>query len=69
MQELKKVSEYLGHHLDEVRLQEIINKCSLESLKNDVESGAVKSPLVDQQGKSILYRKGKDCPTFWHVLQ
>ncbi|XP_053380225.1 uncharacterized protein LOC123565644 [Mercenaria mercenaria] len=49
------VSNYLK--TDE-RLQAVLDKCSLSNLKAEVESGKVKTPLIDEEGKSIIYRKG-----------
>ena len=37
---------------------QIIDKCSMGSLKKDVETGKTKSILVNEEGKSIVYRKG-----------
>ena len=59
LQALRKVSTYLGLKLSDERLEQIIEKCSLQNLKKDVDTGVVKSPLVDKDGKSTLYRKGQ----------
>jgi len=55
---MRKVSKHIGRHLSDERLEEVINKCSLSNLKKDIETGALKTPLVTEEGKSILYRKG-----------
>ena len=57
---LRKVSEHLGLDLSDERLEQIMGKCSLQNLKNDVETGAVKTPLANKEGKSIIYRKGNN---------
>jgi len=36
----------------------MLDRCSIERLRADVNSGAVNSTLKDKKGKDIVYRKG-----------
>ena len=62
--ECKRLQEYLGVHNTDDRLQQIIEKCSLSSLKSDVESGKVKTLLKDINNQPFIYRKGKNSVYF-----
>lgn len=55
---MKKIQEFLGLSHSDKRLQEVLDRCSLDKLKKDVDDGKVWSPLVSHDGKSFLYRKG-----------
>jgi hypothetical protein len=58
LNEVRRIQNYLGlNHYDEC-LQEVINRCSIDNLRNDVDTGKLKTQLVDDNGKSALYRKG-----------
>ncbi|XP_045202030.2 sulfotransferase 1C2A-like [Mercenaria mercenaria] len=58
LHELRRIKKYLGLHHSDERLKAVLNKCSLENLKADVDSGEVKTRLTDEKGISILFRKG-----------
>ena len=36
----------------------MLDRCSLKKLKADIDTRKVKTAMVDDNGKSILYRKG-----------
>lgn len=71
LKELKKIQEFLGLNHSEERLQEIYDRCSLKNMKADVESGRSFTNLLDENGKSILYRKGEvgDWKNYFTVAQ
>jgi hypothetical protein len=58
LNQLRRIQTYLGLSHSDERLQAVLDKCSLGNLRADVENGKVKTPLIDESGKSILYRKG-----------
>ncbi|XP_045201956.2 sulfotransferase 2A8-like isoform X2 [Mercenaria mercenaria] len=58
LNQLRRIQNYLGLNHSDDRLQAVLDKCSFSNLKAEVESGKVKTPLIDEEGKSILYRKG-----------
>jgi uncharacterized protein YpuA (DUF1002 family) len=58
LNEVRRIQNYLGLNLTEKRLEAVIDRCSLNKLKSDVDTGKVKSDLVDDKEKSVLYRKG-----------
>ncbi|XP_060590853.1 sulfotransferase 2A1-like [Ruditapes philippinarum] len=58
LHEVRRIQNYLGTNHSDERLQEVINRCSIDYLRNDVESGKVETSLKDDKGKSVLYRKG-----------
>jgi len=55
---MRRVSKYLGLDLSDARLAVVMEKCSLENLQKDVETGVVKTPFVTAEGKYVMYRKG-----------
>lgn len=59
VQELRRISDYLGLQLSDDRLEEVLKRCAISNLKEDVDSGKVKTPIVNKEGKSLLYREGK----------
>lgn len=59
LKELRKVSTFLELDLSDERLQQVVDRCSLERLKKDVEEGRLRSLMVDKDGKSVVYRKGR----------
>ncbi|XP_053380227.1 sulfotransferase 1C2A-like [Mercenaria mercenaria] len=58
LQEVRRIQKYLCLNHSDERLEAVLKKCSLETLKADVDSGKVKTRLIDEDGKSVLYRKG-----------
>lgn len=58
VQELRRISDYLGLQLSDDRLEEVLKRCTISNLKHDVESGKLKTPVVNKEGKSLLYREG-----------
>ncbi|XP_052788285.1 sulfotransferase 1B1-like [Mya arenaria] len=56
--ELKRISEFLNVENTDERLGQILDRCSIERSKSDIESGQVKTQLVDKDGKPFIYRKG-----------
>jgi len=56
--EVKRIQDYLGLENSDERLYQILQRCSLNNLKADIDKKIVKSQLVDEKGKSDLYRKG-----------
>jgi len=58
VKELRRVTRHLGLDHSDDRLQQVLDKCSINNLKNDVKNKKVFTPLVNEQGESILYRKG-----------
>ena len=58
MNELRRVQTYLGLNHSDARLQQVLDRCSLKKLKADIDTRKVKTAMVDDNGKSILYRKG-----------
>ncbi|XP_053381293.1 sulfotransferase 2A8-like isoform X2 [Mercenaria mercenaria] len=58
LNQLRRIQNYLGLNHSDERLQAVLDKCSLGNLRAEVENGKVKTPLIDEKGKSILYRKG-----------
>ncbi|XP_060567370.1 sulfotransferase 1B1-like [Ruditapes philippinarum] len=58
LNEVRRIQNYLGLNHSDERLQEVINRCSIDNLRNDVDSGKLKTQLIDNNGKSALYRKG-----------
>ena len=63
VEELRKVSKYLGLAQSDNTLQQVLDKCSINNLKNDVKNKRVYTPFVNEQGESILYRKG-----LWYIV-
>ncbi|XP_060581716.1 sulfotransferase 1C2-like [Ruditapes philippinarum] len=58
LHEVRRIQNYLGTNHSDERLREVINRCAIDYLRNDVESGRVETHLKDDKGKSVLYRKG-----------
>ncbi|XP_060590863.1 sulfotransferase 2A1-like isoform X3 [Ruditapes philippinarum] len=58
LNQLRRIQTYLGLSHSDERLQTVLDKCSLGNLRADVENGKIKTVLIDESGKSILYRKG-----------
>ena len=58
VKEVQRLQAYLGTDHSEARLSQILEKCGIDNLRNDVESLKVKTPVMDENGKSITYRKG-----------
>ena len=59
MKELRRIQKYFGLSHNDERLQQILDKCSIDNLRNEVDTGKVKTPFVDKEGNSIIYRKGR----------
>ncbi|XP_045197977.2 sulfotransferase 1B1-like [Mercenaria mercenaria] len=57
--ELQRIQKYLGIYNDDDRLNAIIAKCSFSSLKSDVDSGKLRTLLVDKTSQPFIYRKGE----------
>ncbi|XP_053381294.1 sulfotransferase 1C2-like isoform X2 [Mercenaria mercenaria] len=58
LNQLRRIQTYLELKHSDERLRAVLEKCSLGNLKADVESKKIKTVLIDEAGKSILYRKG-----------
>lgn len=58
LEELRRIQHYFGMDHSDDRLKAVIDRCSLRKLKADVDEGKTKSGLMDEKGKSVLYRKG-----------
>ncbi|XP_053380226.1 sulfotransferase 1C2-like [Mercenaria mercenaria] len=58
LNQIRRIQTYLELNHSDERLRAVLEKCSLGNLKADVESGKIKTALIDEAGKSILYRKG-----------
>lgn len=58
LKELRTIQTYLGTNKTDEELLKILDRCQLKSLKADIDSGKTRSRLVDEEGKSFLYRKG-----------
>lgn len=56
---MKKIRDFLGLSLDDVRLYDVIDKCSFTKLKEVTNSRDNKIIAVDDNGTSIIFRKGK----------
>jgi len=56
--EMKRIQDYLGLENSDERLYQILQRCSLNNLKADIDKKIVTCQLVDEKGKSVLYRKG-----------
>jgi len=59
VKELRRIQKYFGLSHNDERLQQILDKCSIDNLRNEVDTGKVKTPFVDKEGNSIIYRKGR----------
>jgi len=59
MEELTKLQTFLGLEHSEDRLQRVLDKCSLKTLKAEVLEKKFETPFVDDKGNSIMFRKGK----------
>ena len=58
LHEVRRIQSYLGFNHSDKHLEAVINRCSIKNLRDDVESGTVPTRLKDEEGKSVLYRKG-----------
>lgn len=56
--ELKKIQRHLGLNLSDKRLKEVLARCSLDKLKEDVINHVSKSPVDFPVTPDYLYRKG-----------
>jgi len=59
MEEMIKLQTYLGLKHSEDRLQKVLDKCSLKNSKAEVFEKKVLTPFIDDNGHSIVYRKGE----------
>ena len=64
LEELSKLQDYLGLEHSHERLQQVLDRCSINKLKKDVHTRAVDTPFVDENGDSVIYRKGE-----WFVIK
>ncbi|KAL4219456.1 hypothetical protein ACF0H5_022035 [Mactra antiquata] len=71
LEELQKVQKFLGTDGTTHRLNQIITKCSFNNLKSNVDSGRLRTTLVDENKQPFVYRKGEigDWMNHFTVLQ
>ncbi|XP_045200034.2 sulfotransferase 2A1-like [Mercenaria mercenaria] len=59
LKELQRIQDFLEVSNSEERLKEILDRCTVKKMKEDIDTGKVVSSLKDKDGKSFLYRKGE----------
>ena len=59
MNQVRRISQYLGLTAEESRIKAVVERCSLKNLKEEVEGLPFTKGIHAKPGKSAIYRKGK----------
>lgn len=57
LKEIRRIQQFFGYSHSDEHLFEILERCSLNHLRNNAESGRAKNLLV-KEGKAFIFRKG-----------
>ena len=68
LNELHKICDYLNKPLNDECLRAIIDRCSLDNLRDEVERKTFTQGIHDKDGKSTVYRKGSKRKYLKHIF-
>lgn len=57
LKEIRRIQQFFGYSHSDEHLLEILERCSLNHLRDNAESGRAKNLLV-KEGKAFIFRKG-----------
>lgn len=65
--QLQRIQTYLGISKSDESLQGILNRTSINTLREEINSKKVFSPFLDKNGESIIFRKGRCISVYCYI--